>query len=104
MSRATLRGARDEGGIALMSVMLFMILLTGMSLVLLSVILGQIGPAYVAQKSTNTVYAAQAGLQSALGVMRSATGPLVAGEAFGDPHQLPCAFSGELDGSSNDVS
>jgi hypothetical protein len=101
--QAGLRGRKDEG-IALVSVMLFMILLAGMSLVLLSVILGQMGPAYVAQKSTNTVYAAQAGLQSALGVVRSASGSVVNGEVYGDPRKLPCSFSGGLDGVSNDVS
>jgi len=88
-----------------MSVMLFMILLTGMSLVLLSIILAQIGPAYLAQKGTKTVYAAQAGLQSALGVMRSALGtvPDPAGNLFGDPAKLPCSFTGYLEPSNTDV-
>jgi len=99
-----LRSLREERGVALMSVMLFMILLTGMSLVLLSVILGQIGPSYLAQKSTKTVYAAQAGLQSALGVVRSAAAaPDSAGNIFGDPAKLPCTFTGNLDPLSADV-
>ena len=96
------RGLRDDG-VALMSVMLFMILLTGLSLVLLSVILGQLGPSFTAQKSTKTVYSAQAGLQAALGVVRSAAAAPVGGEVFGDPHSLPCTFTGNLDGSTSDV-
>jgi Tfp pilus assembly protein PilX len=99
-----LAAIRDERGVALMSVMLFMILLAGMSLVLLSVILGQVGPSYLAAKGTKTVYAAQAGLQSALGVVRSASAaPDAAGNVFGDPAKLPCTFTGSLDPVKPDV-
>lgn len=95
---------RDERGVALMSVMLFMILLAGMSLVLLSIILGQVGPSYLAAKGTKTVYAAQAGLQSALGVVRSAAAaPDASGNVFGDPAKLPCTFAGSLDPAKPDV-
>ncbi|WP_354024970.1 hypothetical protein [Conyzicola nivalis] len=87
-----------------MSAMLFMILLTGMSLVLLSVILAQIGPSYAAQKGTKTVYTAQAGLQAALGVVRTAAGTPVAGVEFGAPSKLPCTVTGRLDGNSADLS
>jgi len=89
-----------EAGVALMSVMLFMILLTGMALTLLSIILAQVGPSYVAQKSTKTVYAAQAGIQAALGVVRSAAGTPVGGQVYGDPAKLPCTFTGDVDGSA----
>lgn len=97
------RGDADQG-MALVSVLLFMILLTSMSLVLLSVIVSQLGPSFVTQKSTKTVYAAQAGLQSGLATLRSALSTTaVGGEYFGDPAQLPCSFSGNVDGSSTDV-
>ena len=93
-----------ERGVALMSVMLFMILLSGMSLVLLSVILAQIGPSYAAQKSTKTVYAAQGGLQAALGVLRTAAAPPDAtGAVYGARNLLPCQISGSVDGGSGDI-
>jgi hypothetical protein len=92
-----------EEGMALMSALLFMILLSGLSLVLLSVILGQIGPAYFAQKGTKTVYAAQAGLQSALGTLRSAATVNGVGEVVGDISKLPCAIEGNVDGADTSV-
>jgi hypothetical protein len=96
--------ARDETGVALMSAILFMILLAGMSLVLLSVIVSQIGPSYAAQKGTRTVYAAQGGLQAALGVVRSAAAaPNVTGAVFGAPSKLPCTFTGKIEGSATDA-
>jgi len=97
--------ADDEGGVALVSAILFMVLLTGVSLVLLGVIVGQVAPAYVAQKSTRTVYAAQAGLQAGLGSIRSAAAaPDAAGVIFGDPNLLVCSFTGKLDGADATVS
>lgn len=98
-----LTGLRDERGVALMSAMLFMILLTGMSLVLLSVILAQVGPSYTAQKATRTIYTAQAGLQAALGVVRTSAAAPVGGVVFGAPSKLPCSVVGNLDGSSDDL-
>jgi hypothetical protein len=103
MHSTLVANVKQERGVALMSVMLFMILLAGMSLVLLSVILAQMGPSFVAQKSTKTVYAAQAGIQAALGVIRSAAGTPVGGQVFGDRTKLPCTFSGNLDGSTGVV-
>lgn len=98
-----LRNREDERGAALLSTLLFMVLLSGVSLVLLSVLLGQIGPAYVAQKSTRTVYAAQGGLQAGLGVIRTAAAAPVAGVVWGNPALLPCTFNGNLDGVSSAV-
>jgi hypothetical protein len=104
--KRSLRARGDSGdGMALVSVLLFMILLSSMSLVLLSVILSQLGPSYIAQKSTKTVYAAQGGLQAGLATLRSALSTTaISGEYFGDPAQLPCSFSGNLDGSTSDLS
>ena len=102
---ARMRGESSESGVALMSAMLFMILLSGLSLVLLSVIVSQMGPSLAAQKGTKTVYAAQGGLQAALGVVRSAAAaPNATGAVFGAPSKLPCTFSGKLDGATDAVS
>lgn len=104
-------GAQNESGIALLSAIIFMILMAGMSVVLLSVVLGQIAPAINAQKGTRTIYAAQAGLQTSLGVLRTIPKPADAlGVTYGDPAQLPCsdseadpAIEGNVDGQSNGI-
>jgi hypothetical protein len=101
--RATAAG--DERGAAMVSVILFMILLTGMSAVLLSVVLGQISFSYASQKTTKTVYAAQAGLQAGLGIVRTAAAaPDSVGKVWGSLSKLPCSFTGNLDGSTNATS
>jgi hypothetical protein len=92
-------GGADEG-VAMVSVILFMILLSGLSLVLLGVIVGQMGPAYAAQKGTKTVYAAQAGLQSGLSAVRAAT-KVVAGKTVGDLTKLPCRIKAGVDGTGD---
>ncbi|WP_185740573.1 ricin-type beta-trefoil lectin domain protein [Homoserinimonas aerilata] len=103
MIDARLSARPREQGMALMSTILFMIMLSGLSLVLLSVILGQIGPAYVAQKGTKTVYAAQAGLQSALGSLRSSSSVDALGDVYGDIGKLPCTIQGDVDGADDSV-
>jgi len=98
-----IREGRGDHGVALVSAIMFMVLLSGVSLILLGVILGQIAPAYVAQTSSRTVYAAQAGLQSGLGVLRSNT-TTIAAATFGDRTKLTCGFTGSVDGTSSEVS
>jgi len=84
--------------------MLFMIMLSGMSLVLLAIIVGQIGPSYAAQKGTKTVYAAQAGLQAALGVIRNVgLAPNANNVVYGNLAKLPCSVSGNADGVSSNI-
>ncbi len=87
-----------ERGAALITVMLFIVVLGGLSLVLLASLLGQIGPSFSAQLNTQTGYAAQAGLQAGLGALRSAqAAPDFEGVVYGDPTRLPCTFSGPID-------
>ena len=94
----------DETGVALLSAIIFMILMAGISVVLLSVILGQIAPANIAQKGTRTIYAAQAGLQTSLGDLRSiATAPDSQNHIYGDPTKLPCSLAGNVDAQSNGI-
>lgn len=76
---------------------MFMVMAAGLSLVVLSAILSQAVPAYTAQKNTRTVYAAQAGLQSVLAIIRSAEAPVdSAGHIFGAPGKLPCSLAGQV--------
>ena len=58
---ARVRGEHSESGVALLSAILFMIIMAGISVVLLSTVLGQIVPSTLAQRNTKTIYAAQAG-------------------------------------------
>lgn len=95
--------ARGEDGIALVSTVFFMVMLAGLSFVLLGVILGQMGPAYMAQKSTRTVYAAQAGLQSALGTVRAASKLDTTGTRVGDRTKLSCGYAGSVDGAGTEA-
>ena len=100
--RAGSRG-ESEGGVALLTAIFFMVLAAGLSVVLLSAILSQGVPARTAQKNTRTVYSAQAGLQNALGLIRSAAkAPDVNGKVFGDPAKLPCSVAGKVTASAGE--
>lgn len=90
--------SRDEKGFAMLTAISFIVLLAGLTVVLLSVILGQIGPTYLDQKTTKTVYSAQAGIQAALAAFRSiGTAPTY---VYGDPSKLPCLFSSNTTGAA----
>ena len=99
----------NEQGVALLSAIIFMIIMAGISVVLLSVVLGQMAPANNAQKGTRTIYAAQAGLQTTLGLLRSAAAaPDSSGKVYGSPSKLPCAMlgaplTGNVDARSNGI-
>lgn len=92
---------QGEEGVALLTAILFMVLAAGLSVVLLSVILSQATPVFIAQKNTRTIYAAQAGVQASLGVIRSLT-TTDAGKTIGYRAKLPCSVTGLVDG--NDAS
>jgi len=95
---------QDDAGAALISVMLFVILLGGLSLVLLATLLGQIAPSFSAQQNTQTGYAAQAGLQAGVAALRSAgAAPDAQGIIYGDPDRLPCGFTGNVDNTAQTI-
>ncbi|MFM9919060.1 hypothetical protein [Lacisediminihabitans sp. H27-G8] len=91
---------QSEAGVALLTAILFMLLVAGLSVVLLSVILSQATPVFTAQKNTRTVYAAQAGIQASLGVVRSlAQTDIATGKTTGIRSKLPCTVAGKVDGN-----
>ena len=91
-----------DGGSAMISALIFMMLLASLSLILASVLMAQVVPAQLASKSTRTVYAAESGMQAALGILRSATAaPDITGAIFGDKAKLPCTKAGTVDGDPN---
>lgn len=100
--RDRLRPARQERGAALLSVILFMVMIAGMSLLMLGVLAGQAGPSLTAQKRTQTGYAAQAGLQATLNTIRSISHSTPLG-VYGDRAKLPCTLTGKVDGSSSNL-
>lgn len=92
----------DEGA-AMMFVILTMFIAASISLLLLGTIVSQVGPAQFAQKNVRTAHAAEAGLDVALGQIRSATAldPLDSTKTVGDRQDLPCVAgtkSGRLTG------
>jgi type II secretory pathway pseudopilin PulG len=96
---------QSERGVAMLFAIVFMIIMAGLAAVILSTILGQVAPTSLEQKSTQTVYAAQAGMQAALSRFRAAVlvnGSGVVqtdtlGNPLGDPTKLPCSVAGTLD-------
>ncbi|TFB87095.1 hypothetical protein E3O44_08075 [Cryobacterium algoricola] len=93
-------GAREEG-VALLSAIFFMVLAAGLSVVLLGAILSQSAPALVAQKNTRTIYSAQAGLQAALGLIRTSADTTTGNGTTAD---LPCAVTGRVTASGTGAS
>jgi hypothetical protein len=95
----------SERGVAMLIALVFMIIMAGVGTVIVSTILGQVSPSNLSQKSTQTVYAAQAGMQAALSRFRAATltnamGVVQTdglGNPLGDPSKLPCSVAGTLD-------
>jgi hypothetical protein len=94
-----------ESGVALLSAILFMIIMAGIGTVIVGTVLGQVHPTYLDQKDTQTVYSAQAGMQAALSRFRAATltnssgvqQTDTLGNPLGDPTKLPCSLSGSVD-------
>ncbi len=99
-SRAT--DSRGEDGVALLTAIMFMIIMAGITTVLLSVVMNQIVPSYLSQKSTKTINAAQAGMQTALGTLRSIGEADFTGAIYGDPGQLPCSLKGQVNAQAAD--
>jgi hypothetical protein len=118
MNRPTTLGARiarrvanrlaadsTESGVALLSAILFMIIMAGLGTVIVGTVLGQVSPTYLDQKYTQTVYSAQAGMQAALSRFRAATlldgsghqQTDTLGNPLGDPTKLPCSLAGSVD-------
>ncbi len=86
---AALRADRGERGSAILTVFIFVILMLGISASLAALLVAQPSAVYTAERTTNTIYAAQAGLQASLGQLRTA---VVAGK--GEKSRLPCSTSG----------
>lgn len=99
---ARARGHDSESGVALLSAIIFMIIMAGLSVVLLSTVLAQTVPSVAAQRNTKTIYAAQSGIQASLGMLRSAAAaPDATGKVYGALGQLKCSITGQVNGQSD---
>lgn len=100
---AELRAEQPDAGAAMLMTIMFIIFTAGFMLVLLAVLTSQLQPVQIAQKTTRTVYAAQAGIQAGLSVMRSNTKVVGTGASavtYGDPTKLPASLTGTVDGTT----
>lgn len=106
LRRRFLKGDADgERGIALLTAILFMIIMAGIATLIVSTVLAQVRPSYIAQKSTKTIYAAQAGMQASLAMIRSvAKAPDATGHVYGDPTKLPCTVTGRANAQGDGLS
>lgn len=95
--RKLTRPSTDDG-VAMLSVILLMTIVTLLSVVLLGLVLAQVSPTLHANKNNRTLVAAQAGIDAAVGQLRNATS-LEATVEMGDIHKLPCMVVGNVDGS-----
>lgn len=98
-----LRAEQPDAGAAMLMTIMFIIFTAGFMLVLLAVLTSQLQPVQIAQKTTRTVYAAQAGIQAGLSVMRSNTKVVGTGASavtYGDPTKLPASLTGTVDGTT----
>ncbi|MEO6944810.1 MAG: hypothetical protein ABI053_08880 [Lacisediminihabitans sp.] len=100
---ARVRGDHAESGVALLSAIIFMVIMAGISVTLLSTVLGQVVPSTLAQRNTKTIYAAQAGVQASLAMLRSGAKTDASG-TFGDPSKLVCSLTGRVDAQNNGLS
>lgn len=91
---AVARQDRDAGA-ALLTVLLFILVLTILSVVVLGSLVSQVRPTAFTQDSSRSLFAAEAGVQATLGQVRTAV-KVVGPDTYGDPAKLPCALKGTV--------
>jgi len=92
---------RNQDGIALVSVLVLMLIITTLSVLVLGLVLSQVRPTLFTNKNTRTVSAAQAGIDAAISQIRNSTTTDESGNIVGDIHGLPCVVNGTVDGTAN---
>lgn len=97
--RARVRRGSDEG-IALMTTLMAIVLVGLLSMLVLGMILAQRVPTMFLEESSKTVFAAEAGVNAAIGQIRTAEGPMDANnKIYGDRTKLPCRTQGPVEGA-----
>jgi len=102
----------DESGAAMLISLLTILVATALSIAVLGSVVSQLGPAQFGMKNTRTAHAAEAGLDTALGRIRTAVSvdPADASKVIGDRRLLPCdagtsrgRLNGQVAGSPGDL-
>ena len=75
--------------------LLIIVIFAALSLLVLGVLISQVRPTAFTQDSSRSLFAAEAGLQSALGQIRTATTGSSSG-TYGDRAKLPCTVTGAV--------
>ncbi|WP_407343032.1 hypothetical protein [Pengzhenrongella phosphoraccumulans] len=100
--RRRARGIARDDGVAMMMAIMLMLVMAALSVLVLGLLLSQVGPTQYAQKNTTTIFAAEAGVESAIGRIRTSVGARdFTGAVYGDPHQLPCTVKGTVGPSAS---
>ncbi len=98
---ATMTGEYRDSGSAMVLAIPFVLLLSMVSISLIGVVSSNALLTKLSQNRGKTVYTAEAGLQTALGMIRSAQREADAdGKVYGDESALPCSIDGAVDGTS----
>ncbi|WP_456845837.1 hypothetical protein [Cellulomonas sp. P5_C6] len=96
--QARTRGEEQERGVALLAALLLVMIMSAMSILVLGLVVSQIKPTQFSEKSTRTIFAAEAGVESSLARIRTAVGGAdFTGKIYGDPKKLPCTMTGAVD-------
>lgn len=95
--RGRLQGDR-EGGVAMLTAVLLIMVMTALSVLMLGVVTAQVRPTMFADKNGRTIFAAETGLDAALSQMRSSLSPedLLTHKIYGNPAGLPCTVKGKV--------
>lgn len=95
--------ARSEQGMALMSVLMLIMIITVLSTLVMGLVISQVRPTLFSNKNTRTIAAAQAGVDTAISQIRNAAS-LESGSLMGDIKKLPCRVFGPIEDAANGLS
>lgn len=98
VDRLRSRALHGDDGAALILTLLTIVVIAGLSLLLLGSVVSQFIPLHTAEKRTQTVYAAEAGLQAGLAELRLHSRVATNGNTYGKPTALPCSANVDTDG------
>lgn len=96
--------AVDDRGAAMMTAIMLIFLTGALSILVLGIVVSQITPTQFARKNSQTVFAAEAGLNTALSQVRAAvSAPDFTGAVYGNKSLLPCSANGPVVAGATDL-
>jgi hypothetical protein len=95
------RLVNNESGIAIMSALMLMLIVTALSVLVLGFVLAEVRPTQFANKNTRTIAAAQAGIEVAVAQIRTSTAADGTGVQMGNILELPCEVRGPVEGAAD---